>query len=111
MTLGNIIFLVVIGVVIYMMMKGGGGCCGGHDHGGKSEHGGQGDSGNKNDNGHAHHHIEVDSSKDGTETDPVCGMIVKDNKIETSHLGRTFHFCSDQCKKLFDLNPNKYAGA
>ena len=112
MMLGNILFLVVIGVVIYMMMKGGGGCCGGHDHHrGHKEHEGHGDTGDTNDTGHAHHHLEAELSEDGPETDPVCGMKVTDNRIEGSHLGRTFHFCSEQCKKVFNLNPHKYAGA
>lgn len=106
MMLGNILFLVVIAVVIYMMMKSGGGCCGGHDHSGHDNSGSNKDT----DNTH-HHQMEGDSSRDRAETDPVSGMEVNDNRIESRHLGRSFHFCSEHCKKVFNLNPNKYAGA
>jgi Cu+-exporting ATPase len=105
MTLSILLMIMVFGVFFYLMMKKGGGCCGGHDHGGQDS------SGSNKDTDQAHHHMETDSVSDGTETDPVCGMKVKDNRIESSHLGRTFHFCSEQCKKVFNLNPNKYAGA
>ena len=111
MTLGNILFLLVIGVVIYRMMKGGGGCCGGHDHGGNNDHGGHADSGNGKGTGHPHNHMIIETSENGMEKDPVCGMETNHNSIASNHLGRTFHFCSDQCRKVFDLNPNKYAGA
>ena len=30
------------------------------------------------------------------------------HSIGRNHLGRTFYFCSDKCRKIFDLNPNKY---
>ena len=45
--------------------------------------------------------------------DPVCGMEVKKNStsLVSDHFGRTFHFCSEQCRKLFDINPNKYVGS
>jgi len=110
MTLGNILFLVFIGVVIYMMMKSGGGCCGSHDHGGKGGRDGhdQADRGNPADE----HQKGMEFERTNIiEKDPVCGMKVNDIGIESSHRGRTFHFCSEQCKKLFTLNPNKYAGA
>lgn len=109
---GNILFLVLIGVVIYMMMKGGG-CCGGHDHGSHGGHKGHGngDTGNE-ELPHKHNSgTKIEMAGNISEKDPVCGMEVNDNGIETSYLGKTFHFCSEQCKKLFNLNPNKYAGA
>jgi YHS domain-containing protein len=108
MMLGNILFFVVIGVVIYMMMKGGGGCCGGHDHGGKEGHGENGSSGSNKDSDHGHHHAEFEAANITTEKDPVCGMDIKNHSIAGKHLGRTFHFCSEQCRKVFDLNPQKY---
>lgn len=111
MTLGNILLFVVIGVVIYMMMRKGGGCCGGHDHGGNNNHGGHGGSGNNNDTGHAHHHREIEAFGSKADKDPVCRMEVQDQTITSSHMGKTFHFCSEQCREIFDLNPNKYAGA
>lgn len=104
MMLGNILFLLVVGVVIYMMMKKGGGCCGGHDHTGD-------DNATPNKNTDHTDHLNIETSENRPEKDPVCGMIVNDTAIESRHLGRTFHFCSEQCRKLFDLNPNKHAGA
>jgi membrane fusion protein, copper/silver efflux system len=48
---------------------------------------------------------------DGAEKDPVCGMEV-DSKapgvLVSEHGGKTYHFCSSQCKKSFDANPGKY---
>ena len=104
MMYGNILFLLVIGVVIYMMMKKGGGCCGGHDHGGHDS------SGSNKDADHAHH-MEIETPEKGTYNDPVCGMEVRDHSIVSRHLGKTFHFCSEQCRKIFDLNPTKFSGA
>lgn len=112
MMLGNIVFIAVIGVVIYMMMKGGGGCCGSHDqHGRHKGHDDQGGSGDTNDTGHAHRQLESDLSGKGSNIDPVCGIQVTNTTIECSHLDRTYSFCSEQCKKIFNLNPNKHARA
>ena len=109
MILSNILLIVVIGAVIYMMMKGGG-CCG-HDHNGRQEeHQDHGPSGKTNNTGHTHHQMNKATFADRDETDPVCGMEIQDHRIESSHLGRTFHFCSEQCRKIFNLNPNKFAG-
>lgn len=108
MMLGNIVFIAVIGIVIYMMMKG----SGGHDqHGGNKGHDDQDASGDTKNTGHAHRQIESDLSGKESNIDPVCGMQVTNNTIESSHLGRTYPFCSEQCKKLFNLNPNKHASA
>jgi YHS domain-containing protein len=101
---GNILFFLVLGVVIYLMMKKGGGCCGGHDQNG------QGISGGKPTHAHEHNPGKPDASGNTIEKDPVCGMEVHDHSIVSSHLGKTFHFCSQQCRKLFDLNPHKHAG-
>jgi YHS domain-containing protein len=44
--------------------------------------------------------------------DPVCGMSVEiatdDGKSEFK--GRTYYFCSSNCKEKFDLNPVEYVG-
>lgn len=102
---GNILFFLVLGVVIYLMMKKGGGCCGGgHDQSG------QGISGGKPTQAHEHRPGKPEASGNTIEKDPVCGMEVHDHSIVSSHLGKTFHFCSQQCRKLFDLNPHKHAG-
>jgi len=47
------------------------------------------------------------------ETDPVCGMDVDQEKAATAgrtaaREGRTYYFCSDQCKKSFETNPEHY---
>lgn len=43
--------------------------------------------------------------------DPVCGMNVDENKSQyQSHYGgKKFNFCSEQCKKEFDKQPEQYA--
>ncbi len=42
--------------------------------------------------------------------DPVCGMSVDENKAPaTSETdGKTFYFCSNECKQKFDRNPAQY---
>ncbi len=44
--------------------------------------------------------------------DPVCGMQVDDTtaKFQTNYQGRTYVFCSEECKRKFDQNPQQYAG-
>lgn len=48
-----------------------------------------------------------------TVKDPVCGMDVTQETAAASseYQGKTFYFCSPGCKKTFDANPGKYAGA
>ncbi len=46
-------------------------------------------------------------------TDPVCGMELDENKAKAegktaTYNGRTYYFCSDECKRKFDKNPGKY---
>jgi len=110
MTLTTLLMILAFGVFFYLMMKSGGGCCGGHDHEGKEGHDGHENSGSNKDSDHSHHHMEIETSYISTEKDPVCGMDIKDHSIAGEHLGRTFHFCSEQCRKVFELNPHKYAG-
>ena len=105
MTLTTLLMILVFGVFFYLMMKKGGGCCGSHDHGDHDS------SGSNKDTDHTHHHMEIENTENETAKDPVCGMEVKGDSIVSNHLGKTFHFCSEQCRKVFDLNPNKYAGA
>jgi YHS domain-containing protein len=113
-SLGSILWIAAIGgFFYYMMSKGGGGCCGGgHDHENKHQDG-HADH-NDNDNHAAHlEQIEDNQPSEVIELrDPVCGMEVKKNStsLVSDHFGRTFHFCSEQCRKLFDINPNKYVG-
>jgi YHS domain-containing protein len=44
-------------------------------------------------------------------TDPVCGMQVDDQKstAKSQFQGTNFHFCSDECKRKFDQQPQQYA--
>jgi Cu(I)/Ag(I) efflux system membrane fusion protein len=55
--------------------------------------------------------VRGESSKD-----PVCGMDVDETKARAEgktspHGGVSYFFCSETCKKGFDANPAKYAGA
>ncbi len=46
------------------------------------------------------------------EVDPVCGMPVAPSTTgdkKSNHGGRTYFFCSEDCKRKFDKNPGKYA--
>ena len=44
--------------------------------------------------------------------DPVCGMEVdeKDNSYTSTFEGRTFYFCSSDCRDEFDEAPEDYLG-
>ncbi len=107
---GSIFWFLIIGGLVYYMMRGGG-CCGGHNHGSHENH----DKGGREDHGGQpahleHHHEETPQNiNNNLAKDPVCGMGLKTGSpLSSEHLGHTFHFCSEQCKKLFDLNPGKY---
>ena len=42
-------------------------------------------------------------------TDPVCGMTVDRSKAHRfEHDGKTYHFCSDGCRRAFQDNPDRY---
>ena len=115
MTFGSFLWIAALGALFYYMMSKGGGCCGGggHGHGDNS-----GDKHKEHDtnNKHTAHHGQVED-KHTPEfielRDPVCGMEVRKSStsLMSNHLGSTFHFCSKQCKKLFNINPNKYVGS
>jgi Cu+-exporting ATPase len=42
--------------------------------------------------------------------DPVCGMMVDDQNASarSDYQGKTYYFCSQDCRKKFDANPSKY---
>jgi len=47
------------------------------------------------------------------EVDPICGMDVDPAKAKAAnrtsvYQGKTYFFCSDECKKTFDADPSKY---
>ena len=109
-SLGSFLWIAALGVLFYYMMSKGAGCCGGSKHkdnrqGDHNEHGSSSE--------HAAHHEQVED-KQLSEIielrDPVCGMEVEKSStsLVSDHFGRTFHFCSEQCRKLFNINPNKY---
>lgn len=43
--------------------------------------------------------------------DPVCGMTVRTEKPsqQARFEGKTFYFCSHECKAKFDSNPKQFA--
>lgn len=46
------------------------------------------------------------------QNDPVCGMQVDEQKAsaKSQHQSRTYYFCSSDCKRKFDQQPEQYAG-
>jgi starch phosphorylase len=41
--------------------------------------------------------------------DPVCGMMVKEEKgLKSDYQGQIYYFCSEVCKELFEKNPERY---
>jgi Cu+-exporting ATPase len=44
-------------------------------------------------------------------TDPVCGMQIEPEKAvgKVEYGGTTYWFCSEACKRRFELEPAKYA--
>jgi YHS domain-containing protein len=113
-SLGSFLWIAALGALFYYMMSKGGGCCGGgHNHKDPNQEDHQEHDTN---NDHAAHHEQIENKQPAEIIelrDPVCGMEVKKSStsLVSDHFGRTFHFCSEQCRKLFDINPNKYIGS
>ncbi len=44
--------------------------------------------------------------------DPVCGMELEPGQIEaqTQYGGKGYSFCSEECRRLFEQNPEEYVG-
>lgn len=44
--------------------------------------------------------------------DPVCGMekAKSEFKFTSQYKGKTYYFCSQNCKEMFDGEPRGYAG-
>ena len=100
-SLKPLLSILLWGALFFFMMRLG---CGAHMTGG---HG----------HGHGHHgraRVPDDnrSDTDLTKTDPVCGMqvTVASAKAATVRDGRTFYFCSTQCRDEFEAAPEKHAG-
>jgi P-type Cu+ transporter len=60
----------------------------------------------------AHACCHGDGEMSAMTTDPVCGMSVDPatSKHQSTHDGRTFHFCSAGCKAKFDAAPAEHLG-
>jgi Cu+-exporting ATPase len=45
--------------------------------------------------------------------DPVCGMTIDRDaaKAQMTHEGREIYFCSHECRRAFQADPNRYTGA
>jgi len=45
--------------------------------------------------------------------DPVCGMQLDPGQIEAqaSYEGQRYDFCSEECRRLFEANPQQYLNA
>ena len=106
MTMSTLLWILGILVFFYLMRRSGGGCCGSHNH--------DDDSRNVR---HDNHQSEPDTetvpkkleaTENASTIDPVCSSHVGNSKIVSHLFGRSFYFCSEQCRKIFDLNQNKY---
>jgi YHS domain-containing protein len=55
--------------------------------------------------------IPSDGGAAAVERDPVCGMLLKPGQEEanTTYQGRTYHFCSAECRDVFLKDPSSYA--
>lgn len=44
--------------------------------------------------------------------DPVCGMELEPGKVvaQTVYQGTEYDFCSEECKRIFEENPEAYIG-
>lgn len=44
--------------------------------------------------------------------DPVCGMMIEpdDAVASVEHEGKTYYFCSQDCKEAFEEDPESYTG-
>ena len=42
---------------------------------------------------------------------PVCGMELESDEVasETNYEGKSYYFCSDECRKRWDADPERYA--
>ena len=42
--------------------------------------------------------------------DPVCGMNVdeKTATLKSEYIGKTYYFCNQSCKVVFDKNPQRF---
>lgn len=73
----------------FMMFRGGG-CCGGHSHGGHSH------------SGHDHTGHNGGNNQVDMVLDPECGMYINpETAIKQNIGGKTYYFCSENCRSSF----------
>jgi YHS domain-containing protein len=55
-------------------------------------------------------HLEGENNM-AMQTDPVCGMQVDDQRAtaKSQFQGQNYYFCSDECKRKFDQQPQQFA--
>jgi uncharacterized membrane protein YraQ (UPF0718 family) len=46
----------------------------------------------------------------GRYRDPVCGMRTGAEGLSATYDGKTYRFCSETCKRAFEVDPSQYAG-
>ena len=53
---------------------------------------------------------EIAGGENGLVFDIVCGQVIDSHKTAlcSYHDGRTYYFCSESCKRLFDADPQRY---
>lgn len=89
-----IYFLLLAGLFAFMMRSGCGSHVMGHRHGGARTDG------------------QASPDRPEKETDPVCGMTVDTATAKTSvYQGRTYYFCSAQCRDRFEASPATFLNA
>ena len=103
MTLGTVLLVLVFVVFMFMMMKKGGGCCGGHAQQEPKKGGGCCDA-----NAPQEPHDQHNELESGSGIDPVCGMTVENSSIVSEHQGKSYYFCSENCRGTFDSSPEKF---
>lgn len=55
--------------------------------------------------------LDVNPNRSDGEIDPVCGMKVKPDMLNTvEYQGRTYRFCSPGCREKFKADPEHYLG-
>ena len=81
-----LVFLAVAGVIFYMLRRGGG-CC-----------------------GMGHGNTPPGNGPESKPKDPVCGMEVEvtEAAIRSEYRGRTYYFCSENCRKRFVDSPANF---
>lgn len=101
----GVLWLLGYALLFYFMMRFG---CGSHMvHG----HGGHGGHSGRQEREQESPHAGQGSARQGSATDPVCGMQVSPGEgYSHSYRGRDYKFCSRNCLDQFDANPAQYAG-